>query len=303
MQKLARYILGMTVCLLSLLIFSCEDEKDPVGPNLIMNVSSEDITPGSTVTFDWYSYSGDASLATLTIKVNNEFAMDDNGLTWNGINSDVTKGAISNMDNNIYIDTASFTINDLGLYHFVFILTDYNGLIKTDTIAVDVGDGIGEILEYTGVILGAQDNTFLGSTVDLNLGFVYKIPGDEAKSHASAIDVCYYFDTSNKSTFAAPDDEMVNGSGTGSFNWTSGWLIQNSTRFSESSLSSSQFDSMTDDEYFNTMPDINASRISFLDVNDVIEFITANNKKGAFKVTGSTLGAAGSITITVKIQD
>jgi hypothetical protein len=173
--------------------------------------------------------------------------------------------------------------------------TDKENQTSSKSVQVTVATGAA-IDEFTAILMGAQGST-TGSALDVHTGTVYKL----AEATAANIDILYYYGSTNKATLVAPNDATVNG-GSGDFSWTAGWGTQNPTKFGMSSLSASAFDAMDDDTELAAISGLSASKVTDLGVDDVVEFITADGKKGALKVTALTAASDGTITINVKIQ-
>ncbi len=173
--------------------------------------------------------------------------------------------------------------------------TDKENQTSSKSVQVDVASGA-EINEFTAVLMGAQGST-TGSALNAQTGIVSKL----ADAVAADIDILYYYGSTNKATLVAPNDETVTG-GSGDFSWTANWGTQNPTKFGMSSLSAGEFDAIDDDTELAAISGLSASKVTNLGVDDVVDFITADGKKGALKVTALTAASDGTITINVKIQ-
>jgi len=178
--------------------------------------------------------------------------------------------------------------------------TDADNQTTSRNFEITFIGGGNAISSFTAVLMGAQSLLTTGSALDADAGTVYKL--DDAATNAAKVDILYYYGTTNLATFAAPNDETVNGVAANAFNWTNNWSVQNATKFGVSTLSTTEFDAIADDSELATIAGLAASKITDLGVDDVLEFITAGGKKGALKVTAITTGASGTITINVKVQ-
>jgi len=177
--------------------------------------------------------------------------------------------------------------------------TDKENQTTSRNFAITYTGGASSINTYTAILVGAQTNTTYGSALDADAGQVYKLAA--ASSNQALIDVLYYYGSTNKATFAAPNDETVDGTGANSFNWTGSWTTKNATKFGVSTMTSTDFDAI-DDADLAAITGLTATKVTDQNVDDVVEFITAGGKKGAIKVTALTATASGTITITVKVQ-
>lgn len=177
---------------------------------------------------------------------------------------------------------------------------DKDGNETSRNFMITYTGGAASISSFTAILIGAQSNTTYGSALDVNSGKVYKLA--DAKTNSASVDILYYYGSTNKATFAAPDDETVDGTGSNSFDWTSSWGTKNSTKFGISSLTSSEFDAMTDDSELSGISGLSASKETDLAVGDVLEFTTAAGKNGALKVVSIDGAGSGTIKIDVKVQ-
>lgn len=187
---------------------------------------------------------------------------------------------------------------------FTFTLTDAAGETAVKIINVTVVAPAGPITSITNVILlGAQSNLTDGSFLDAHTGDVYK--QTQAISNSAAIDMIYFYGTNttlnNNATLAAPNDATVNGT-SGNLSMAVGMNPQNATKFTTTSITTAEFDAMTDDSSFPATVTAD-SKANNLAANDVIAFQTADGKVGLIKVKTITGAAAGSMTIDLKIQE
>ncbi|MBN2521486.1 MAG: hypothetical protein JXB17_13315, partial [Bacteroidales bacterium] len=131
----------------------------------------------------------------------------------------------------------------------------------------------------------------------------------EADAAQAKIDFIYYFGSTNKATFAAPNDESVNGVGASSFDWTADWDPQNATKFKSSTLTTAEFDAITMDGAIVTAAEnASESKITKMEADKVYAFITAStsenpSKMGLINIVSIDGEADGTISIEVKIQE
>ncbi|MFO7658441.1 MAG: hypothetical protein R6W78_15395 [Bacteroidales bacterium] len=295
MKKINLYLIGLAA--IGMAFFSSCTEEETSGPSITIDNASPVAAIGGSVTL-----TGEI-IAEGKLKEVKLFVVTDNDEQQVG--SAITSfsgGAITTDDNLTY----TFRVTITGLTESCKIkiqATDKENLTSSKSIDVTVGAVSGEeINSFSAVLIGAQFNTQYGSALDADAGTVYKISGDAAKNAAASIDMLYYYGSTNKATFAAPNDESVNGVGTSSFDWTQGWSVNNATKFALSSMTSAEFDAIDDDTELTGISGLTASKVTDVSVNKVVEFITVGGKKGAFKVAALTATTNGTITINVKIQ-
>ena len=165
----------------------------------------------------------------------------------------------------------------------------------------------GEIVSYSAKIMGAQFNNAKGSFLSTSTGTIYS--KSDAKTNASSIDFVYSYRGGDYLAFiAAPSDALLDLSVNIK---AENWNKYNSTKFKLSSLSSSDFDAISDDSKF-SVEDFTATNALNLKVGNVVYFKTEGGKSGVFKVTAINEGSAGgdpvqkyqdgSIEIDVKVQ-
>lgn len=288
MKRLNFFLLGLAA--MGMVTFtSCEPEGDAIGPSLQIT-SGEDVEAvAGSVTIAWRADAGDAKLATITIKEGNA-VVNDGTTTWDAVE-------IPNASNETYVGSVTLVVTKETT--FTIVVADKDGLTESKNVHVTVASGGAEISSFTAVLMGAQSAT-TGSSLDAEAGTVYKLA--DAKTNASKVDIMYYYGATNLATFAAPNDATVNGTGAGSFDWTSTWSVQNATKFGVSTMTATAFDAITDDSALTGITGLTASKLTNLSIGNVLEFTTVGGKKGVLKVSAITTGASGSITIDVKVQ-
>lgn len=191
------------------------------------------------------------------------------------------------------VDGQSFTLT--------FTVTNDKGTSVDETKSFTVKSGApvnGPIATYTAVLLGAQSNTSKGSYYSTSDNTV--MLSTDAKANASKVDLIYYYGTTNKATVCSPTDATVNG-GSGNLTLAVGLSPQNATKIATSTVSSTDFDAITDDGTIKSVTP-SGTIVKELAVNNVVAFETAAGKKGLFKVTAIDSTSSGTITIEVKVQ-
>jgi len=166
----------------------------------------------------------------------------------------------------------------------------------------------GDISTYSAKILGAQFNNGAGSFFSTTNGTVYS--KTEAKTNASIVDFVYSYRGGSMLAFiAAPSDTILDKT----LNIKAeSWSTYNNTMYKASSLTSADFDAISNDAMFSGITGFTDTKILNLSVGQVVYFKTAAGKLGVFKVKAINKGTAGSndiqlyqsgsIDIDVKVQ-
>jgi hypothetical protein len=166
----------------------------------------------------------------------------------------------------------------------------------------------GEIVSYSTKIMGAQFNNAVGSFLSTSNGTIYS--KTDAKTNSSLIDFVYSYRGGNYLAFiAAPSDALLDP--TVNIKAES-WTKYNSTKFKLSTLTSNDFDAITDDSNFTFGAQLTETNVLSLNVGNIVYFKTDAGKLGVFKVKAINEGTQGgdavqkfqdgSIEIDVKVQ-
>jgi hypothetical protein len=288
MKKINLFLLGLTAVGITFFT-SCGEEEASAPPVITIDQASPVTASAGSVTLTG-EIDAEGKLDQVKLFIVTANAETQYGSAYTSFKS----GDITTADDITYI--FRFDVDGLTESCSVKIeATDKENQTSSKSVQVNVATGAA-IDEFTAILMGAQGST-TGSTLDAHTGTVYKL----ADATAADIDILYYYGSTNKATLVAPNDATVNG-GSGDFSWTANWGTQNPTKFGMSSLSTSEFDAMDDDTELAAISGLSASKVTDLGVNDVVDFITADGKKGALKVTALTAASDGTITINVKIQ-
>ena len=184
-------------------------------------------------------------------------------------------------------------------HKITWTITDKDDLTSTTTGTIDIISGAGNINTYTAVLLGADQNADAGSFYATSTNTVYTVA--EAYTNQDNVDFIYYYGSTNEASIAAPNDVDV-----AVFNvyGLANWTTKNATTFKTTSVTTSNFDAMTDDATIVTEADgSSATAVNQLTQGNVFAFVTEAGKKGLVKVGTITTGRDGNITITVKVQE
>jgi hypothetical protein len=294
-MKKAHVILGLILVAMLAMFVECVDEE-AAGPTITLAGgeyidSDETVAPGATLKFSWTAQKGDANLDFITI------TRDESPLLgWD-------EKEIPNNQNDIYVDSASFTalLNDLS-YTYMITVTDKDALTASRSVVITVDHTIGgnPINSYEAILMGGLNNTEYGSFLDAEEGDVYLLGA--ASSNPDIIDMVYYYGATNNATLCAPNDPTVNG-GSGNFDVCSNWTQKNATDFGTTSITGSEFDDIDNDSEIVGLTGLSESKMTGLLVGNVVAFETVGGKKGLVKVTALENSNSGTITIQVKIQE
>jgi hypothetical protein len=213
-------------------------------------------------------------------------------------------GAVQDGFDDTRRDAGEITYNATEAGDFVLSLyvVDNKGNSKTSDINITVLEAGGEISEFTAILMGAQSNTDEGSYLDANTGNTYM--QSDAESNQSLIDVIYYYGSANKATFAAPNNELVDGTGANALSLTAAFSTKNATKFTKTTLDASDFDAIVNDATIVSEADgLSDSDATDVAVGEVVAFKTQGGKSGLIKVVELEAINTGTITIAVKVQN
>jgi len=294
MKTTKLFFIGLAVLSVGLFT-SCEEDETATGPSIQFITGTGVITADATVdVYDEFKFkclvsSGSADLMSFDIKENNVSI----GGSFPINSSDDIFDKVS------FTAEATIIVAETGTFTYTFIATDEDGLTETKTIVITVGTNINS---YTDKIIGANQNTTLGSSFASIDGTIYNMTN--ATANQNKVDFVYYYGATNLATLAAPD----NADAQTIFTAISGWTTKNATKFGATTITGTAFDAIDNDTDIITAADgLTASDATDLAVGDVIAFVTAStsanaSKKGLIKIVSIATGNTGTITIAVKVQ-
>ncbi|MCK9220545.1 MAG: hypothetical protein M0P47_10910 [Bacteroidales bacterium] len=191
------------------------------------------------------------------------------------------------------------TNNLPGQEKWYFKITDKNGQTKEISFTITTIAVSSPINTFSMKILGAQGNTTGSSFASID-GTVYTLAN--AKTNASKIDWLYFYGETNHASIAAPSDASAAGVFNGD-NGLASWAVRNNTLFKKVT-EVINWESITNDQIIvaQTTTGVTNTKINELAVNDILAFITAGGKKGLMKVETISGTTAGSMTLSVKVQ-
>lgn len=291
---------ALSIALTSVIFVGCKkDEETKPAPTITFtnNVSSSEINFATqpdpyTVTFI-VTVAAEGEISTFTAKKK-----------VSGTTTNITPAPadFSGKTSYTYNYSGSFTANDTYPVELIFSVTDKADQTteKTFTVTKKALVAYGAISTYTAKLMGAQGSA-TGSFFATTNGNVY-IQTD-AKTNSGLIDFLYFYGATKSAALAAPDDADA---GTIFNNGTTGlqtWATKNKTRFVTSTVTSSAFDTFSNDSAIvaNVSAPVDTKEYS-LATGNVIGFKTQAGKKGLIRVDAINSGASGDITITVKVQ-
>jgi len=274
------------------IMFASCGKDDPTGPTVSVTPVNADAIVNVETDLDFdYTISSNAKIQELTVTPNDGSIASQTVTTFNGDFS--ATGTVTL--------TVPGTFSVGNTIKVVFKATDDDGdeyaaeTEVTITVIEDPNSG-NPITTYSAKLMGAQSNATDGSFMDAETGTVYLSAA--AATNQSLVDLVYYYGSTNYATLCAPSDPTVGG-GTGNLSLCASWTTLNATTLSTTTITSAEFDAMTDDAGFLSST---GSKVTSLAVGDVIAFETADGKSGLIKVSALTTGSTGDITIDVKIQ-
>ena len=211
------------------------------------------------------------------------------------------------LDSNLNVTQFSIDVNidanaKAGTENFVFTITDKDNQSRELSFIITTVDvsGPGPINTFSMKIMGAQGSSTGSSFASID-GSVYG--GAEAKTNAAKVDWLYFYGASNLATIAAPDDADAAAVFTNATYGLQTWSVLNSTRFKRVT-DAIDWDAITDDAVIvaQTASGVDQTKINNLDITDILAFQTVGGKKGLIRVEEITGTTAGTITISVKVQ-
>jgi hypothetical protein len=159
----------------------------------------------------------------------------------------------------------------------------------------------GDIITYSDIILGAQENTTQGSFFSFSNGDIFSL--DSAFLNQTFIDLIYYYGQ-YEATLSSPNETEAPSYFTGP-SGIANWTVKNETRYDTTSLSSGDFDESLNDSLLLAVyePTAGKRKVKFVTPGMVISFKSQGGRIGLLKITGTEPGAAGTLHFSVKIEE
>ena len=262
---------------------SCSDDEDAFINITVEGTVPETLTVGESLTINYSVVSSDR-LDIIEYLINN-----------------VVVEKVEDFDSNTS-HTGSFTITaeEVGTIYATIRVTDRKEKVEPSNFKIEVESNIES---FTAVLMGSYDDANLGSFFSTVTGEVYKIT--PAGENSELIDFAYFYGSTNEATISAPDNDDVFGTGDKVFGPVTSWTPRLKTRFTKISaqnLTVAEFDAAEDDEIITENEAEELSKmVNKLQDGDLVFFVTADGKKGIFKVADLDTKAK-TITIDVKVQ-
>lgn len=263
---------------------SCSDDEDAFINITVEGNVPETLTVGESLTINYSVVSSDR-LDIIEYLINNEVV-----------------GSVEDFTSNTS-HTGSFTITaeEVGTIYATIRVSDRKGKVEPRDFSIEVESNIES---FTAVLMGNYDDTEHGSFFSTVNGEVYMIT--PAGENSELIDFAYFYGSNNSATITAPDNDEVIGTGDSKlYAPVAEWATRNATRFNQlfSGITVEEFDAMNNDALIvaNTASDVDLKMANLLNKDALVAFITADGKKGIFKVADLDTEAK-TITIDVKVQ-
>ena len=273
---------------------SCSDDEDLSGDHIIIEPSANN--PST-------AYVGTPFVIKFTV------ALHDNRISEVDVrtgNLSIPKYPQTKFDNN-KTNLLKFTYepkeDEVGELTFTIIAKDNKGAENFEQVKITIKKQPAAIESFTAVLMGSHDDAKFGSFFSTVTGIVYKIT--PAGENSELIDFAYFYGSTNEATISAPDNDDVFGTGDKVFGPVTSWTPRLKTRFTKISaqnLTVAEFDAAEDDEIITENEAEELSKmVNKLQDGDLVFFVTADGKKGIFKVADLDTKAK-TITIDVKVQ-
>lgn len=297
LNKIKIFFFLISIACFILFFNSClKEENKGAAPTLSFKIDSN------------YIYEDDTVLIGKTFKVGINATKGDVNIT-NLIIKVIHDSTFTYLDTGM--NTASFSITKTIIKGvapketWTFIVRDKTGNSQTAVLHVysDTNSVYGNINTIPSIQLGAQNNTAIGSFLDIKNELVY--PLSQAYLLQDSIEILYYYDAiqTDANTIASPNanlDPSVFSGNEGLSNWT----IKNETRYIKTNLTNADFENCDNDSILiaNYNETLAKRKAKNLTTGDIYIFRTAKNKLGMFKVIQVSGQESGFIEIKVKIQ-
>ena len=173
------------------------------------------------------------------------------------------------------------------------------------TITLDPNSVYGKIVFIPEVILGAQSNTVYPEFYSLTTQKTYDAV--QANQNQSMIDLVYFYDSKSgdNNTIASPGSNID--STLFSEPWPlKSWTVKNTTRFELTTITPVEYNACNNDSLIlsNTFPYASGKRkAKNLVSGNIYSFVSQTGIKGLFKVNEVIGTDAGSIKVSLKLQD
>lgn len=186
---------------------------------------------------------------------------------------------------------------------WTFLVMDRQRHLDSVSLLINRADSsqYGSIRTLPDLYLGAQGNADYGSFLSFTAGTPWFL--DTACAHQSLTDLVYYFGQYDCTLSSAAEAEAP-----AVFTGPCGiaaWTVKNETRYDTTQLTAADFDNAVNDSLLLAAyePAAGKRKTKFLVPGMVVSFRDAIGRIGLLKVSETTPGTTGKISISVKIQD
>lgn len=289
MRKLSVYLFALLA--VAVTMTSCNKDDDPVGPPTLNFIGGEGYVDTDA-----------------TINVNTIFKVGIAASSNAETNEKLTSLKLTrSIDGTAFIDTTfsisentfnidfQFNAQQDGVVETIaFLLTDKAGQTATKSLVITYeAEGL-NVTKHEGITMGSF-NDDAGSFYSTMNNTVYNIT--DATANQEKIDFLFYLGATNASTIASPEDAQAGTVYPAIVDWTT----KNATYFMETEMTAADFDAIGDTYIFPEMTEL-LSDVNNLENNDVIMFMTVDNKYGFIKVN-SINGRGDFISLDVIISE
>jgi hypothetical protein len=199
----------------------------------------------------------------------------------------------------IKVDFVGTTRAQAGTETWVFTLTDKDGLSTTKEITLTTTKAPKPI-RFIDVTLGNQKSTTLGSSLDLTTISAYLLA--EAKANSALVDLMYVKSDTDGDILCAPASSAA----IAIYPSMSTWTTKNNTKVRKTTLTSGQFDGMTDSKLIlQELANNSGASDKLINVsnNDIVLVapVSATGKNSLVKVV--SIDTDNSMTLKVAVED
>lgn len=189
--------------------------------------------------------------------------------------------------------------------YWEFIVRDRQGYqgVTQIWVTTDTVSDFKPVVEYPGIMLGAQENNLTGSLYSLSDNKVYFYNEASLDSNLQKlIDLVYYYYGEDEHTLASPGANIEPEVFPANINT---WEIRNTTYFIKTSLNLDDYYNTTNDSILiaNYIEGEGKRKSKILSSDDIYVFKTAKDKLGILLVMEVSGDVAGYLKIKLKIQE
>jgi len=289
---------AITLIFLSITTFSCKKDTDDKGAPPTLHLKTDSgyvhadtiVLIGKTFKVGLIAAKGDANITNFMIKITTDSTETylDSGLNSQGfvIDKYLTKGV---------------SMQEI----WTFIVRDKNGNATSISLKIkaDSNSVYGPVTTIPSVIMGAQNDTNVGSFYDLRNRKVHTLA--QAYNMQDSIEMCYYYDflQGEDNEIASPNANIDASVYTGPYALAN-WTIKNETRYLKTTITDAGFYGLSNDSLLIATYNVPLAKrkAKNLVAGDIYSFKTITGKFGLFRVMNVTGTNAGTVEIMVKMQ-